>query len=96
MMPMSWPPPVDRDCDVHEVLFQCLALPDGEPVGLRHGLLDFLAVEVVVHGLVRVSRVAEDGAIGVNDGHAQVGLLVELLQRRVEPGYVPTVELVLQ
>ena len=72
---------------------QCLALPDGEPVGLRHGLLDFLAVEMVVHGLLRV---AEDGAIGVNDGHAQVGLLVELLQRRVESEDVPAVELVLQ
>lgn len=71
---------------------QGLALPDGEAVGLCHGLLDFLAVEVIVHGLIRVGRVGEDGAVGIDDRHAQRGLLMDFLQRRVEPRDVSAVE----
>ena len=51
---------------------------------------------MIFHRLTRLRRIAEHRAVRIDNRNAQIGLIVELTQRRIERGCIPRIENILK
>lgn len=51
---------------------------------------------MIFHRLTRLRRIAEHRAVRIDNRNAQIGLVVELTQRRIERGCIPRIENILK